>query len=485
MATKVTKPAAAKSGNATKQVLDTLKGMKDGLDAVRSEVEELKKPVYKHGHPAGLFHATSGPVGKDSEPYSFMRAVAWAQKWLDRDACKLEADTHDRLKTWLKSQGFKPHHEAGSILVPFSTRHLPPAETSEQERIVTETKARVKAWGSQVDPDEAAWVNKQIGGTYTKALGTLSDTAGGVLVGFPTLGELIDLQRNLEAFAAAGCSETTLPPNGRIQYPKLTGGATAYWVGEAASVTDSTQTTGYLDLIAKKLGILVKLNNELLRFTSATTEGMVRLDMARVAALKADLAMLEGTGGTQIKGLITYDSASSWTPNTDKLIVVTASTTGGSGDTFEPEDVQRMIGALPDMVPEPTAWLMRKDMWSAILNRRADAATAGDQKGGFVFSLMRELGQKMQEQLQGYKVVRTSQISAARVKGGGSTLTYILTGYFPDWVVGRFGVMEFLSSGLGDTPLQNDQTWLRGIQHIDAGPRHASSFVLIDQLLRS
>src|SRR5947209_7146802 len=31
------------------------------------------------------------------------------------------------------------------------------------------------------------------------------------------------------------------------------------------------------------------------------------------------------------------------------------------------------------------------------------------------------------------------------------------------------GVMEFLASGLGDTALQNDQTYLRGIQHLDAG----------------
>ena len=45
------------------------------------------------------------------------------------------------------------------------------------------------------------------------------------------------------------------------------------------------------------------------------------------------------------------------------------------------------------------------------------------------------------------------------------------------------GVMEFLASGLGDTALQNDQTYLRGIQHIDAGPRHAASFVLCDQLV--
>ena len=49
------------------------------------------------------------------------------------------------------------------------------------------------------------------------------------------LGELIDLQRNLEVFAAAGAQEIALPPNGRMQFPKLTGGSTAYWVGEGSA----------------------------------------------------------------------------------------------------------------------------------------------------------------------------------------------------------------------------------------------------------
>src|SRR5262249_40149652 len=86
-------------------------------------------------------------------------------------------------------------------------------------------------------------------------------------------------------------------------------------------------------------------------------------------------------------------------------------------------------------------------------------------------------------QLYGTRVVRSSQVSAARTKGGASNLTYVLLGYFPDWVVARMGVMEFLASGLGDTALQNDMTYLRGIQHIDAGPRHTASFVLCDQLI--
>src|SRR5207247_4903329 len=129
-------------------------------------------------------------------------------------------------------------------------------------------------------------------------------------------GELIDLQRFLEAVASAGAQEIGLPPNGRSQFPKLSGGSTAYWIGEASSITESTPSTGNLDLQAKKLGIFVKINNELLRFASPSAEGLVRMDMARVAALKADLAMLEGTGGTQIKGLITYSDITTHTAST-------------------------------------------------------------------------------------------------------------------------------------------------------------------------
>lgn len=183
--------------------------------------------------------------------------------------------------------------------------------------------------------------------------------------------------------------------------------------------------------------------------------------------------MLEGTGGTQIKGLLTYSDI---TPHT-------ASTTGGTGDTFEAQDVAKMESKLPDAVASPTAWLMRKDMYAAIMNRRADAAEADDAAGAFMFHPARGAADAPPAELYGTKVVRSSQISNTRTKGGASTLTYILLGYFPDWIVARLGVMEFLASGLGDTALQNDQTYLRGIQHIDAGPRHAASFVLCDQLV--
>ena len=41
-------------------------------------------------------------------------------------------------------------------------------------------------------------------------------------------------------------------------------------------------------------------------------------------------------------------------------------------------------------------------------------------------------------ELYGTRVVRSAQVSNTRVKGAGTNLTYILLGYFPDWVVANF-----------------------------------------------
>ena len=414
---------------------------------------------------------TSGPIGRDSAGYSVLKAAAYALGYVGPEQAKEEIHAHHQLRDLYASYGFLPHHGQHSFLVPLASAHLPSFEPHGQ-RLRTELHQKMTAQLDKYDPDEADWLTRRAG-FRTKALGTIDDTAGGTFVPLPMLGELIDLQRNLEAMAAAGSREIALPPNGRIQFPKLTGGSTAYWVGEAAPITESTPATGNLDLQAKKLGVLVKLNNELLRFASPSAEGLIRYDMARAAALKADQAMLEGTGGTQIKGLITYSGISTHA----------ASTPGANGDTFQPADVAAMEAKLPDAVDSPTAWVMRKAMYAGLMNRRGDAVAANDSKGPFLFRNSPMTSTSPPTELAGTRVVRSSQVSASRAKGSATNLTYILLGAFPDWIVARMGVMEFLASGHGDTALQNDQTILRGIQHIDAGPRHAASFVLCDQLI--
>ncbi len=426
-------------------------------------------------------------VGRHSDAtqgvLTIQKAVAYAANQLDpaKDAALRDGiDLSDRIKAV-----YAPFYNGlgvslKSIVVPSSMGFLPTHTPHGHEipgaaEVTKEMRQRV-ATVKGLDPDEVESFAQKGGDASTlarKTLNTLSDVAGGSTVAPPTLGDLIDLQRNLEVFSRAGAANVTLPPNGRMQFPKLTGGATAYWVGETASVTASEETTGSLSLEVKKAAIRVPLTLELMRFSDQAVEGMIRVDMARQGALLVDLAQLQGTGGTQIKGLINYPTASAWTQGTDALLAYTV-----TANTFQPEDVASMTALLPDEIGDNLTWVMRKAMWGKVKNRRVDAVLPGDSKGAFAFDRARtvqEGGLSSVQELDGSKVVWSSQVSKTR---GSGTQTFLLVGYFPDWLVGRLGVMEFMVDPY--TSMQNLITNVQAVQFVDAGARHAASFAFAD-----
>lgn len=461
-----------------KQINERLKTKAAGAGVRTKGQSVIARMVAKQKPPYGRTGSQDGSRGV----VTIQKAAAYAAGQLDESDPEVReaADLSNRIKAV-----YGPHYPFAnvprSLAVPASTGYLPTHTAQGHEihgakEVAKEVRERVLTVKG-IDPDELEHIRRKGGdtaGLATKTLSTLSDLAGGSTVAPPSLGDLIDLQRTMEVFSRAGANNVTLPPNGRMAFPKLTGGSTAYWVGETASVTPSEQTTGSLTLEVKTLAVRVPLTLQLMRFSDTSIDAMVRVDMARIAALAADLAQLEGTGGTRIKGLITYTSAASWTQGTDKLLAYSV-----TANSFQPEDVAGIVATLPDEV-EPTAWVMRRQMWARIKNRRADAVTAGDSKGAFVFNWERSVqdgGLSNVDTLDGTKVVWSSNVSATR---GSGTQTYVLAGFFPDWLVGRLGVVEFMVDPY--TAMQNLITNIQCVQFIDAGPRHSASFVFADAI---
>tara|TARA_B100000902_G_scaffold160485_1_gene156183 strand:- start:1229 stop:2470 length:1242 start_codon:yes stop_codon:yes gene_type:complete len=123
-------------------------------------------------------------------------------------------------------------------------------------------------------------------------------TAGGNLVDDVLLsGSFIDLLRNKLALAGAGM--TTLSGiNGNISIPKQSASATAYWVGESGSPTESQQTIEQVNLSPKTCGAFVDYSRKLLLQSSIDVEQMVRDDLAQVLALELDRVGLNGSGSS-------------------------------------------------------------------------------------------------------------------------------------------------------------------------------------------
>jgi HK97 family phage major capsid protein len=442
-----------------------------------------------HTTPGQVFGAPGVRYGEDpmsSRGFSFGKMLGVLTGAVPPEEAKVELDIHNRLhNAFVKSQGPGNDYKYGGTGIPGmrgGTFLAPLATSFFQENIVEpkfrhEMKALIRAGTDGTDPDEAYWIRRKVlegHGYGAKTLSWLNELAGGALVAPPEMGELIELLRNKEALVNAGARVVPLPPQGRLKYPRQTAASLTYWVGENAKIADSDIGTGEVTLQAKKLAVLIKAPNELLRFASPAAEALMRDDMTKSLALGLDLAGLEGAGGDhRPRGILNH-------PNINR---VSSSSTGVNGDKLVGQDIYRMIAAIEESNAEMEGFIMRPKTLYKYYQLRSDAVSQGDSSGPFLFNLIREPSEAMgKASLAGFPVTKSTQVSQVRSKGTASTLTYIIWGMWSDLLIGMFGAIEFAATTLGDTPFQFDQTWVRGILSADIAVRHEAAFGLMDNI---
>ena len=465
------------------QVVDAVKASVDEQvaplierqSALDEKLDELAKPSENASQlfGGGSANVVVGQI-HGSEGYSFLKALGVRQGFLKGEEAKYEIDVHNRLKQHYVDQGGMTLSGANSMLVPLGSSHIQNLDTG----LGTELRQAMAQSLAGADADQAKWVAQKIGGTVGQAISWSSDPAGALVANAP-LGELIELIRAKSVLDQAGATEISLPPNGKIDFPRHTSGLTAYWVGENTAITASEMGTDTLSLTAKKLGGLVKLPNELIRYATPSIEAFVRNDLATTLALKADLTMLDNAGSATVPtGIL----------ETTDVQYVTASTVGADGDTFEPNDPGRMAAAILDdnFDTSSATWVMRPEVFVGMYNKRAAAVSSGDGEGAFLFSTNRgQIENGLPPRLFGHPVITSTQVANNRAKGAATDLTYVLFGVFSEWLIARAGVLEFATSTQGDTPFANDQTWVRAIMSMDAGARHPKAFAVCKDLLNS
>lgn len=479
-------------------VLEKLQEMEKGLTSLKEQnaslakqnadlgakLEAASKPQYPAGaKPSDVFGVPGVRQGENplgSRGFSFMKMAGLVSRQIDPAKCKVELEVAGWLKKALSDDlgnGGYPFKSPSNVLCPIGSSFLP--EDMVDAKMRHEIKSVVAAGVSGADLDEVAWWQRRLGGEYAKKdMSWITETSGGSLVAPPDMGEIIPLLRNKEALVRAGARVVPLPPQGRIVYPAVKAASATYWLGEGGPATASDLGTGEAILSAKKLVVLIKTNNELLRFASPAAEALFRDDMAKSLALGLDLAALEGVGSSNSPlGII----------NRTNISTILSSTQGANGDTIVPQDIYRMLSQLEennvDIEAEGGAFIMRPKTYYNFIQKRWDTISAGDQAGGFIFALTRGAQEGFKRELAGLPVVTSTQVSRSRVKNSGTNLTYILAGMFSDVLLGMFGAIEFAATAQGDTSFANDQTWIRGILTADSTTRHDSAFCLLDKLI--
>ena len=404
------------------EIVEKINGLTAKANERKAEIDKINKaPDYKGRFDTLKWTAEPGVPNvtrqRGERPYSLIKVAQLARNQIDEDSAVEEINISNKLATAYAKCSFSPAHAEGkSWLIPMYTDYLP-KDTSANEALVNEIKQKMYLPKSDMDEFNSA-VSK--GWKIDKTnWGTIADSFGGDFTQPAQIFELAAMQYKLEAFSRAGASQIPMWPNGRAMLSKIATGSTAFYADEGVNFAASlsNQTSQAVHFVAKKVAVLIAINNEALRFQTNASEQMLRMDMARQAALFADQEMFTGTGGTHLKGLLTYPlQTPPWTQGNDQVINYNASPNapaglGTNGNTFQPQDVDLMCNELPDEVSaDAVTFLMTRLLYGGISSRRASALSAGDNAGVFVGQRLIGITDRIPENVEGYKTVWSSNI---------------------------------------------------------------------------
>ena len=179
-------------------------------------------------------------------------------------------------------------------------------------------------------------------------------TAGGNLVETELdSANFIDLLRNASALDQAGATVLT-GLSGNVNIPRQSGAATAYWVAESGSPTESQQTIDQVALTPKTCGAFTDFSRKLMIQSSIDVENMVRNDLARVLALEIDRVGLYGSGSSNqplglkdTTGVLTEDFSAN-TPTFAEVVALESDVSGANALLGSPVYVMNaaMAGSL-------------------------------------------------------------------------------------------------------------------------------------------
>ena len=287
-----------------------------------------------------------------------------------------------------------------------------------------------------------------------------TNTAGGYTVATDLLSaNFIDLLRNKAVVMGLGTQMLT-GLQGNIAIPRATGGATAYWVAESGSPTESAAAFDQVTMSGKTVGAFSDISRKLLLQSSIDVEGYVRNDLATVLALAIDSAAIEGTGSSnQPTGIL----------NTSGIGSV-AGGTNGAAPTYA-----NIVGLETEVAQD------NADVGS--LSYLTNTKVRGKLKQTYTNSTYGEIPVFGADgTMNGYNVAVTNQVPSNLTKGTASSVcSAIIFGNFADLIVGMWGSLDLMVDPY--TASTSGTVRVVALQDLDIAVRHPESFAAMKDAL--
>lgn len=252
---------------------------------------------------------------------------------------------------------------------------------------------------------------------------------------------------------------------GDVAFPKQTGGATCYWVGDEEDLTDSALTFGELELRARTVGTRVPISRQMRKQPSQDVEALVRDDAFAQIASGIQIDMINGAGGgKRILGLLKTTGIGSVAGGTD-----------GAAPTYAHMVQLEGKVAIGKALRGRLAFLTNNKVRSQ-LRQTAESATMA--AAGWVWKSM----PGGRGEIIGYPAIATGDVPSTLVKGSsGAVCSAILFGAFDQVLVGLWGGLDLEIDK--STNIKSGGIVIQLMQDVDGGIRQPAAIAAMQDAL--
>ena len=304
-----------------------------------------------------------------------------------------------------------------------------------------------------------------------RALSQSLFTDGGALIPQQYVAELVALLRNQTAVRQMGARSIPMGPS--MEWPEQTGAASAFWVGENTTITDSQPALGTQKMSEKKLAALVAFSNDLIRNASIPAEEFIRQDLLAVLALKEDVTALFSDGGAYApRGITSFTKSANQVNSTaaSQIAPTLAEIRQELGKCVE----RLMTGNIP---MQALGWIMAPRTWRYLWS-------ITDGNGNAVYQQEMNSGK-----LLGFPFKVTNQIPINQTWGvdGSVDVSSLIFGDFAQFIIGEsmgtsielFPNAAFSTGGNVISGVSTDRSVIRAIMKEDFLVRYSGAFTIV------
>lgn len=403
------------------------KAILEGFESTKASIEEIQKAVKNGGL---LGHAGVPGMGDYAHKFSMAR-LAWAVKTKDFKNAGFEKECCDAAIGHLKSQNVSIP-EDGGYFVPFQV------------------------------------LDDVIGQLFARSVLINVDGEGA--------------QTRVNVIDGLTGQQVTLP--------KFNGGVAAYWMGEEDDYAQSMAQVGDVTMSPKKLGLLVRMSDELRAGAAYGFENLLRRDMTKALALKLDNAILYGKGTTnQPRGVTQNQNINLYRTEDDTILERNASVSDSAGGVWNFDDAINMMGHLEDnnvAIDDSFAFISCPALWRQLRKLKIDNYSTQDSNQPYLLGLPTLTDQELRDAL-GVDFDKTTAIAnnllsgqsagwGQSAPGDENRFTDVFAGNWSEVLVGLWGGIT-ITEDQGLSNFIKDQVAIKMRMYADVGYRHEQAVI--------